>query len=95
VESSECAPSQTKCVVPKCTATGTCTLETQGEDTSCDDNGGTVCNAVGQCVPCTANDATGCGSATPYCLGNACVQCRGPADCTLPNLSCVNGMCQV
>ena len=59
-----------------------------------------LCNATsGECVQCTAADATACGGATPVCdtTAGACVACNVSSDCaslTAPQCNAATHVCE-
>ena len=69
--------------------------------TQCDQAAGEICNAnrcIAQCQITCTNQPTGfCRSqnaATPYCLGDCCVQCVGPGDCNVAGGEiCIDNTC--
>jgi len=82
------------CVDKECARCG------KGEFTSCataEGAPGTVCSSDGNCVECSAEDATACGGDTPICNteANVCTactshdQCAGNAGCHLFEGSCL------
>jgi hypothetical protein len=66
---SACPASSTLCVVDTCSS-GCCGTSNASSDTTCSDNGGTVCDGAGHCVACLT--AANCAAQSTLCKINTC-----------------------
>ncbi len=83
--------SSSKCRLPKC-ADGMCafTFATKGQ--SCSDNGGQVCDAVGNCVNGSCLDGLKDGGESDVDCGGGCGACANGKSCKLAS-DCLSGVC--
>jgi hypothetical protein len=88
---SDCG-SDTDCTTPTCDG-GTCGAANEPLGTSCDDNGGEVCNGDGQCVPAGCIDMKKNGKESDVdCGGGECPGCDNGKSCGKAS-DCTSGFC--
>lgn len=88
----EC-PGDTDCSSPIC-QNGLCGLYYPGFETSCDDDGGVVCNGSGACVQCVEDQHC---DVLQYCDANVCIKKALAEACSVPGQCesnfCTDGLC--